>query len=536
MKLRPLAAVAAVFSLSVSAVAALPAPSASAADAGPGNAGAAWITDELENGLVVGSYVDTFTDPQNPTVVEYTDYGLSVDIALALDYLDPADPTADAISDALAADIENYVNEAQFGVPVNVGSLAKAAVLAQTVGDSATSYGGRNLIADLAARVTDTGSSPSAGRAVNDGFDYANTLVQAFAVQALDAAGHAEAGAALDYLLLQQCAAGFFRGTLPAADAPDQTCDGGNGSPSIDATALAVVALQDVGGPAVDAAVADAIAWLGTQQQADGSVGAEQNANRTGLAGWAFELTGHADRAADAATWLRRHQVADPGTCDVYAPGLVGAVALDDAGYEALEDGMGLHDETAEVRRATAQALPALKSAPAAGTEKVTAPTGYVAAGTTATIRLSGLAPGDTVCVTRGTQRKQARAGLTGRLSVAVSTGSGTADRTVAAVGTGGSIGQATLKVLGAQRLRVTLERATLPKGASQVVTVSKLAPREKFVIRVAGRVLERGKAGPLGKVRVRFPAAGAPGRVAVKVVGQFPSTRKGAGSFRVTR
>ena len=49
---------------------------------------------------------------------------------------------------------------------------------------------------------------------------------------------HVEDGVeALDYLLLQQCTAGFFPETLNAnPDAVDQTCDGRSGTPSIDAT------------------------------------------------------------------------------------------------------------------------------------------------------------------------------------------------------------------------------------------------------------------------------------------------------------
>ena len=68
-------------------------------------------------------------------------------------------------------------------------------------------------------------------------------------MRALSLARSAEAGAARDFLLKQQCASGYFRLNFDKADVPSQSCaEGVAGSEADpDATALAVINLIESG-------------------------------------------------------------------------------------------------------------------------------------------------------------------------------------------------------------------------------------------------------------------------------------------------
>ena len=81
------------------------------------------------------------------------------------------------------------------------------------------------------------------------------------AAQALEAVGSEQAAPVTSYLLQQQCEEGYFRLPLTAdAAAEDQTCDGAEGQPSVDTTALVLNQLLEIDGgawqqpaPAIDA-------------------------------------------------------------------------------------------------------------------------------------------------------------------------------------------------------------------------------------------------------------------------------------------
>lgn len=320
----------------------------------PAVAGADWLESQLTDGVL-------FNDQY-----QVDDYSTTVELAYALRAVDPENPALEDISTALEAGVEEY---AMPGEDVYAGSLGKLTAYATDSGADPADFGGVDVVAALEDRTEDQG--PTAGRIsdVSQYGDYANTFGQAWAVRGLTQAGSDEAAAALDFLLQQQCADGYFRQDFSAPTDEDQSCDGAKSGSSTDATALAVVLLDDLADdqPALSDALDAAVAWLVEEQAEDGSyVGSSQlpaNSDSTGLAGWALQIAGEDDAAAAAAEWVLAHQV--PTDCDGELADAAGAIAYDDA---ALSDaaGKGITDKTAyQWRLATSQALPALLATPA---------------------------------------------------------------------------------------------------------------------------------------------------------------------------
>jgi hypothetical protein len=297
------------------------------------------------------------------------DYGLGVDVALALHAVDAEGDTVQAVSDQLAKHVTDYTSPG-YGTVTSAGSTAKAVVLAQAVGADPTSYGGQDLVTQLEDTVADKG--PAAGRIQDvldrheaNAADYANVVGQAYAVTALDAAQSDEAGAATDYLLAQQCKDGWFRLDFTKdVGAADQSCDGDPSSkPDLDATAFAVRALAADDSSEVAAHVDSAVAWLQQQQAEDGSFGAATpNSNSTGLAGTVLADAGETAAAEKAAGWVFGHQLAD---CPQVDPSDVGAIAYDDAALQAAEKKGITTKSSDQFRRASSEALPALQWLPA---------------------------------------------------------------------------------------------------------------------------------------------------------------------------
>ncbi len=336
---------------------------ASAATKAPGRAGH-WLEAQLTDGLVVGEYYDTWTDPSNPHWQEYNDYGLSADAALALRELGASPTTLGGIGDAVAQNLDHWITGVDYDTPDDTyaGSVAKAAVLARAVGADPTDFGGVDLIDRLDSLVAT--SAPIKGRIQDDSsYDYANVVGQAFAVRALGRSDSASYPKARNFFLEQQCKAGYFRLDFAVADAPDQSCHASS-PPDTDVTALAVLSLEALP-PAerrtekVRTAVHDAVAWLKGQQKANGSFGggtstAGANTNSTGLAGWAFSEAGKCNVAVKAAAWVRKLQAIDE------VPGERGGIAYDRAGFSAAAaDGIA-REARDQWRRATTQAAPVL--------------------------------------------------------------------------------------------------------------------------------------------------------------------------------
>lgn len=341
------------------------ASSSAAYDTAALSAGATWLSSQLTDGVVHNDQYDI------------DDYGLSIDVALALHAVDEQPDAVRAVGDRLAEHVDEYTSPG-YGTLTSAGGTAKSAVLAQAVGADVTAYGDTDLLARLEDTVADNG--PARGRIQDaldpkqaDAIDYANVVGQAYAVTALGAADSAEAPTATDFLLAQQCDGGWFRLDFTKDDrATDQSCDGDRtSSPDLDATAFAVRALVADDSSTATAAVDSAIAWLKAQQAADGSFGGgaastTANSNSTGLAGAVLGRAGETAAAEQAATWVFRHQALD---CQRYDAADLGAVAYDDASLEAAAK-RGITVKSADqFRRASAGALPVLRWLPADATE-----------------------------------------------------------------------------------------------------------------------------------------------------------------------
>ena len=301
---------------------------------------------------------------------DFTDVGLSIDAGLALLGSGRKGAVARDIAAAAAGEVEAYTRGGDFDPgAVYAGATAKLAAYTVMTGGDPTDVGGTDLLAQLEGVTADEG--PSAGRiADQSGFgDFANTIGQAFAATALSRAGSSEAGAAVDFLLAQQCADGYFRLPFTAdAAAEDQSCDADGGQPSVDTTGLVVTQLLQVEGfeaqvgPALDRA-AD---WLAGTQLRNGSFptgvdGESSNTNSTGLAGWALAEVGSCGKARQAARWVKKLQVA-PKHSETRLGQEIGAIAFDRTAFKAGKaDGITAQSRD-QWRRATAQATPLLEN------------------------------------------------------------------------------------------------------------------------------------------------------------------------------
>lgn len=509
-------------------------------DPRPVTIGASWLEGQLTNGLI-----------HNPNYGGFDDYGLSVDTGLSLAAVGGHGSTVAAIRDAMATAVNHYITGEDYGDTGSTyaGAVAKTAVFARAAGGDPTSFGGVDLVTRLEAQVS--GSAPVIGRLFDTTMwtDYANTLGQAFAANALSAAGSTKAPAVIDFLLQQQCAAGYFRLNFTAdKSAVDQSCDGGiaggASAPDTDATALAVLQLHAISSPssAVTTAIAHAESWLLAAQHADGSFGGGAstegaNTNSTGLAGWALGELGDDAAAAKAATWVRSHQADNPSACPDALSGETGAIGYDDAAVAAgRTDGITTTKQD-QWRRSTAPTLPVLQWAPPATSAlALTGPDGFVKAGSTAPYRLAGAAPGATLCVSGIGSAHRIAAGSDGTASLDLTMPQGTAVRVATAAAAAGAPDTASVQVLGARTLRVMLARATVHRGARLHVVVRGLVTGERVTLRLRGVTVKVGKANGRGRFVADVRVGRRLGRAKVVARGQFPALRHGHAVVRVVR
>lgn len=413
---RRAAAVLAVPALSLTACATTSSPAeveADVPDPAPAAAATDWLTGQLSDGLVLGTYPD-------PKGNLYPDYGLTIDVALALDAIGE-DTGRKTIVDGLTAHIagaEGYTEadeEDQKGKVVGrgryAGPAAKALRLAQVAGEDERTYGGVDLVQATEDRVATTG--PIAGRIEDDSSfgDYANVIGQIYAAAGLTAAGSDAAPSVREFLLDQQCADGFFRLYFtPDKAAADQSCDGGTAkqsAPDPDVTAQFVTAMHEFeSDPAIASAIDDAVTWLEGRQRPDGSfrggpTTAQPNTNSTGLVGRALAQAGRSDAAEAAAAWVRAHQATNVERCAPYAAADLGAVAYDDADRTATQGAPMSAEARYKAVRSTSQALSVLTLAPAATGDATARLAGDEAkAGTTRSVEVTGAAPGEALCAT----------------------------------------------------------------------------------------------------------------------------------------
>lgn len=517
---RRLGAVAVTAAVAVGSTAVAPAQAANVY----GENSADWLAGQLTNGLAVNDQFD------------FTDYGLSLDIAIALQAAGrPA--AAASVLNAIDDDPGVYIGS---GADIYAGSTAKLATVAQLQGRSATGFGGVNLITRLQGRITATGAET--GRATDTGTDFSNTVTQSWAVRALSTAKSGLADEAVGFLVKQQCAAGFFReGPEATGTSSTFTCDDATAAaPSVDATAFAVQALATAkasGATGLDDDLADASTWLAGQQSADGAfVGnATKNTNTTGLAAAALALTGRTAAAEKAAAWIARQQVSEAiATVSRKLREQVGAIAYDAAALAtARAEGIPV-EMVDQFRRATSQAtIGVLMVDQLTGT----APTRYLAGGSTVTVRFAGLAAGEAFTVRNGARVvAKGTASASGAAAPRVTLPRATGRYTL--LGTGSTSARAdevAVRVLGARTFGLRLADRTVKRNRTQQVTVRGLAAGETVRISYRGKRIFTGTASATGRVVDRFKVGASVGSKRLTVRGEF-ANRTASTTFRVIR
>jgi hypothetical protein len=475
--------------------------------------------DWLENQLPASAILHN-------TQYDFDDYGLTIDAAFALRAAGGHGPAVLAIRNAIIANEGNYTGSA-WG-DFYAGSAAKAAVLEQVAGSATPT-----LVTGLSNAVAST--APIAGRIQDTSAygDFANSFGQAFAAQALTAAGDAKAASATDFLLKQQCSSGGFRLAFNSdKTATDQTC--GAGAADIDATSQAILSLLPQKADAtVNTAITNAVNYLLGVQNSDGSFtySAGPSTNSTGLAAYALGRAGSTDAAAKAALWIRDNVVVTPST-ECANPALLGeygAVAKDTAALAAAKtDGIVTNTEDG-FRRSSAPALMGLTFLAAASpttTAKLANPT-YVKAGVPTTIAVSGLAAGEDNCFYDqfgGTKVAN------GKATVVVDKG-----RETFYLDHFGPQLRAVIGALGQKTFVLALAAATTPPtpgGPSYVIRTSGLAPFEAWSLYYRGAKVASGKASSTGAVKAQFTSIG-PNGGQVVFKGQYGDIRNGSLTIR---
>ena len=301
----------AVPALALSSLAALTSTPANAAepDPAPAAAGAAWLEDQLTDGLVVNT---AFGDPFN-------DYGLSIDIGLALDALGGHDATVDEISTALAEEIGAYVGDGDRRVLRRLarqGGRVRAEPRATTRRRSAAV----DLVDRLESGCRDTGATLGRIQDASEFGDFANTFGQTFAVRALD-----EAGSTRDRLGHR----------LPARPAVRRRASSGRTSQRSTRPTRTVTTTRSPHRPPTSPrspysrccrrpttptcrrpSTTRSPGWSTsrprTARSAPARTSRPPNTNSTGLAGWALGEAGETAAAEKAAVFVRALQVDEP--------------------------------------------------------------------------------------------------------------------------------------------------------------------------------------------------------------------------------
>ena len=496
----------------------------------------AWLTGQLTNGVVHNDQYD------------FDDLGLSADVAFALKAVGK-DAAASAITDAVEPLSETWATGAPWTPSrVYAGSAAKLVSLAQATGQDPTDFNGIDQVARLEDLVSS--SAPIAGRLEDAGVnasdpfdaDFVNVIGQSYAARALTTAGSTRAADATEFLLQQQCDAGFFRAQLNGDKADTEQGCTSTDTGSVDSTALAVINILDTPNASRSARGAAALAadWLKGQQAADGSfsAGATEgyNANTTGLAGWALSRAGETAAATKAATWLRAVQVADLAPCATKLAADNGGVAYKPSILAAARTSgipVGARDQ---YRRATAQALPALASAPAAtGTLGLSAPASAVEK-SSVTVTVTGLGQGEAACVSLGTVAKPVT-GTGNAVPVTFDLPAGATTHTFKLATLGGSSTAATVATVTPPTVgklaAAKVEKVKNNRFALDVACESTIACAGTLKVRSVGKVtLANGKKRELLLARSAYSVA--PGTTAKVTLKLTKAARSALGSKRL--
>lgn len=320
------------------------------------NSTASWLVSQLENDLAPSQYGGA-------------DYGLSIDVMLALNTLGGQDGAVGDMADALSADPQAYISGEAFGDAGSTyaGAAGKLAASLQVVGRDATDVNGVDVLARAADTVVTTGDEAGRASDISTYGDYSNAIGQSWVVRALATGDSSLAQSAVDYLLLQQCPSGAFRLSMYAAGTIDRACGdpttADDDAVSYDATAFAVTALtvaREAGLSGTEQPLADAVAALAAAQGPSGSLDdmGTANTNTTGLAAQALALGGRAEAAVAARDFVDSLRVDDSVSGPLASE--VGAIAYSAEAYEDGKDA-GITAMTRDQwLRATAQAALAL--------------------------------------------------------------------------------------------------------------------------------------------------------------------------------
>lgn len=364
--------------------------------------GAGWLNTRLVDDGLLHAAFDGGSGP-----VEYADYGGTVEAAYALDAVHSTQ-LLPKVTRALKRSVDAYITGGS-DEELYAGPTGKLLAYVSDLGGAAadpTSFGGTDLVERMETLTTDSGRIED----VSAFGDFANVFGQTWAARGLLNVDSGEAAAAVDFLLQQQCGDGHFVSFFT------DTCGGTDPGP--DATAFFVVLFHDYAAsdPDIAAAVDAATDWLVDWQGADGSLSDDNgvaNANSTGLGGWAFGLEGRDRAARKAAVWLRALQVPGRG-CDGRLEQQRGAIAYDGAAFtKARKRGIKVLD-AGQWQTVAAQAVPALAAAPATHVDLAVRVRAHVDAGSTARVRVLGLAPGERACVGIGQRLKPVVGGREG--------------------------------------------------------------------------------------------------------------------------
>ncbi|MBD0717316.1 prenyltransferase/squalene oxidase repeat-containing protein, partial [Streptomyces sp. CBMA370] len=263
-----------------------------------------WLTGRLKDGERVVDEIDA-----------YLSYQATAEDALAL-AATGADATAATVAGVLARPehLGAYAYPDGTDRAPNSTAAARLALVAEATGGDPRSFGGRDLLADLAGNVCATGPTtpncstpgdfPVSGRAAG------KAEGQALAVIALTGRGVTPPAEAVRRLTELQCDDGGFTSMLIR---PGESCESEAG-----ATGLAVMALLRAGGH--PQAVADGRDYLRKAQSdmASGGLPAVYYAMvsspyATGLAAQALRALGDTERADAAVSWLSGQQLPEGG-------------------------------------------------------------------------------------------------------------------------------------------------------------------------------------------------------------------------------
>jgi hypothetical protein len=492
--------------------------------------------------------------------------GPTADVALQLGLVGDTADAAQVVAAFTPEVIASYVHATGHDTSApatSSGAAAKVVAALQAAGVDPATVTAAGDSQDLVSLLASTVDADGRTEDVNGPYgDVASVFTQAYAVHGLQAASAAApsdptlataSSKATDFLLTQQCAPGWFSyGFTSTYDSnglesnSNKSCDA-DPSRAADptATAMAIIGLepQEASRSDVATAIAKAKTWLASQQNADGSwssveyLGADftpttvESATTTGLAGEALAVTGDVQAAAKAAAFVRSQQIADAGDCARYSSADTGAIV--DLSSQ-LSDAAAGHLAKVSSQVTVSQALAVLKWAPAAsGPLTATAPAGYVRAGSTQQVTVTGEAPGSVLCL----NGQSWNAAASGRDTRSITVSAGSARYTATDVD--GRTAAATIAALGPKTLKVRGAK-TLHRHKKATVKVKGLAAGEHVKVTLRGKKVAKGTAKANGVFKAKIKLKGKKlhrlGKAKLKATGQFADIRNGSRTVKVVR